>query len=150
VFFGYFYSSQFTANVIDVVIAIKAGMVMGAYDNYGLWIWSFGEDGPGFVHSNNSPAVADELLAKWPPNQQRHSKWVSSIAFTVDGKVAASRSRDDDFVLVWDTATGTILRQLDINKAAVRIDSWAWAVAISSSGDWILCAGSVGENDSDD
>jgi hypothetical protein len=72
--FEYFSSSQFTANVIDVAIAIEAGLVMGAYDNYGLWIWSFGEDRPGFVHSNNSPAVADELLAKWPQNQQRHSE----------------------------------------------------------------------------
>jgi WD40 repeat protein len=118
----------------------------------GLWIWSIGDNWPAVAQSNKSPEVADGLrLAKWPPNQQKHSTSVSSIAFTGDGKVAASCSDSlkDRFVLVWDTATGTVLRKLDIDvKAAGPIR--AWAVAISSSGDWILCAGSVGGNDSDD
>jgi WD40 repeat protein len=129
---------QASPNMVgNMAIAVKDVMVIGTYGRGGMWIWSFREDEPGFVQSNKSPETADGLrLAKWLPNQQRQSSWVSSIAFTVNGKEAASRSLWDKFVLVWDTATGTFLRQLDINKAADRV--MAWAVAISSSVDWIL------------
>jgi hypothetical protein len=40
-------------------------------------------------------------------------------------------------VLVWDTSTGTVLRQLDIKgQGQLR----PLTVAVSSSGDWIMCA----------
>jgi hypothetical protein len=59
-----------------------------------------------------------------------------------DRTLATSCSYRNKFVLVWDTATGTVLRQLDIEDPARILPR---AVAISSSGDRILCAGRVGD-----
>jgi WD40 repeat protein len=129
--------------VFDVAIAVKAGKVMGAYGSGGLWIWSFEEEGPRVFQSSNSPAIADTL----PPrrtdavlNISSHLRSIKSIAFSGDGKVAASCAFWDKFVLVWDTAKGTVLRKPKFNKASrVR----PGVVAVSSSGDWILCASFV-------
>jgi WD40 repeat protein len=126
-------------NVYDVAIAVKAGMAMGAYGSAGLWIWSFGEENyPAITEDAPLPRATDA----WN-NQSNHSGSVSSIAFSVDGKVAASRSYFDKFVLVWDTATGTVTRRLDIDEAGLIRPL---RVAVSSSGDWILCA-SIMEGD---
>jgi WD40 repeat protein len=106
-------------HVVGVAVAFKAGMVIGGYYSGRLWIWSFGESGPEFAHSKNSPAVVNRL-----PRAidflciLKRARPISLIAFTGDGKMAASCSSSDKFVLVWDTATGTVLWQLDINKGA--------------------------------
>jgi WD40 repeat protein len=128
--------------VMGVAIAVKAGKVMGAYSDGcsdgGLWIWSFGIDRAGPVQSNNS-ASAGAVLPQAPEalNVPKHWGWINSIAFSGDGKLAAACSYEERFVLVWDTATGSALRRLDINE-----EGWTRPreVAISSEGDWILCA----------
>jgi hypothetical protein len=124
-----------------VAIAAKAGMVMGMYEECDeLRVWSFGESGPDFAHSNNSPAVADGMhRAIDDLSIFNHSGPLSSVAFTADGKVAVSCAAYDKFVLVWDTATGTVLRRLDIDEGHGPL--WPETVAISSSGYWILCSG---------
>jgi WD40 repeat protein len=128
--------------VHDVAIAVKAGMAMGAYGSGGLWLWSFGDERPGSDQSKNSPASADALSRPRATGEalilSNHSKSIYSIAFSGDGKLAASCSNEEKFVLVWDTATGTVLRKLVINEARpIRSQK----VAMSSNGDWILCAG---------
>jgi hypothetical protein len=54
--------------------------------------------------------------------------------------VAVTCSYNDEFVLVWDTATGTVLRQLDMEEPG-----WIRPrrVAVSSCGDWFLCASTM-------
>jgi WD40 repeat protein len=41
-----------------------------------------------------------------------HSGWVTSVAFSPDGKLVVSRS-DDRTVRLWDTATGAALQTLE-------------------------------------
>jgi hypothetical protein len=53
--------------------------------------------------------------------------------------VAASCSQQDKCVLVWDTATETVSRKLDITKSEDGRMS-PQKVAVSRSGDWIVCA----------
>jgi WD40 repeat protein len=65
-------------------------------------------------------------------------KWIQGIAFSEDGKMAASWSYWDNFVLAWDTATGTVRRKLDIIDGAGLIR--LLADSLSSSGDWIVSA----------
>jgi WD40 repeat protein len=133
--------------VNDLAIAVKAGKVIGAYHRSGLWIWSFSSDRPGVQVQSNNPTIVDALSPSRPTealNLAKHSKLISSIAFSEDGKVAASCSYGDKFVLVWDATTGTVVRQLDITEGQGRFVPLA--VALSSSGDWILCA-SVTERD---
>jgi WD40 repeat protein len=128
--------------VYDVAIDVKAGMVMGAYGQIGLWIWSFENDKPG-------PKDHPVVVADGPPRAMESpsnmpsmdlTSFISSIAFSGDGHVAVSCSYNDTFVLVWDTATGMSTRQLDIG---LPNNSGPRAVAISNSGDWILCAGDM-------
>jgi hypothetical protein len=100
-----------------VAIAGKAGKVMGTYDNVGLWIWSFGEDGPGVVQSSNPAVAADGLPRAMDDDDlsiSNHSRSISSIATSGDGKLAESACISA-LVLVWDTATGCVRRTL--NKA---------------------------------
>jgi WD40 repeat protein len=133
--------------VIDVAFYVEARKVMGVYRGLGLVIWSFGEDGPAAIQ-RNSLASADALALPQITGDEalklsKHSKSIDGISFSGDGKVAASCSPYDVFVLVWNTATGTVLRQIDIDdEAVVRIEPSA--VAIWNSGDWILCAGDIG------
>jgi WD40 repeat protein len=131
----------FSAVVYGVVIDVKAGMVMGAYGQSGLSVWSFkiGESGP-----RKPPVVAADgppWAMEDPPDTFNHWGAIGSIAFAGDGQVAVSCSHQDEFVLVWDTATGKSTRRLDIDMPDKTI--WPRAVASSNSGDWILCAGSV-------
>jgi WD40 repeat protein len=135
--------------VWDVAIAVKAGKVMGAYGKGGSWIWSFGKEGPLGPDESKSRAIADGMPSRATDdearnNQSNHFHWIYSIAFSGDGKLAASGAYFDKFVLVWDTATGTVLRKLDINEAGqIR----PVKVAVSSSGDWIMCASKMeGDN----
>ncbi|MBW4494057.1 MAG: protein kinase [Oscillatoria princeps RMCB-10] len=63
-----------------------------------------------------------------------HRLFVTSVAFTPDGKILASGS-DDDTVRLWDVATGRELRQLSEHG------NWVWSVAFSPDGK-ILASGS--------
>jgi hypothetical protein len=130
----------------DVSIAVKAGTVMGAFGSVGLSIWSVG------VHRlddrSSSPASADALpLSRVTDgealsNISKHSWEIRSIAFSGDGEVAASCAYNNKFVLVCNTAKGTVLRKLEFNEAGRILPR---AVAVSRSGDWIMCGGEIGE-----
>jgi WD40 repeat protein len=136
--------------VFGVVIAAKARKMMGAYWSGGLWIWSLADDRrPGVVQSN-SAATADALPPRATDDEalsisNQHSDCVSSVAFSGDGQMAASCAYYDRFVLVWDTATGTVLRKLDIPNESGR--TTPWRVAVSNSGYWILCVSIVEGDD---
>jgi WD40 repeat protein len=134
----------------SVPIAVTAGKVMGAYDGSGMWIWSHGGGGP-VADQSNKWAISDALpppraTLKALNNISIHSSCVSSIAFSGDGKVAASCAYNDSFVLVWDTATGNILRELHIDEPVAThpylggLSTSPYTVGLSSSGDWIMCA----------
>jgi WD40 repeat protein len=121
----------------DVGIGMKAGMVMGAYDS-GLWIWSF-------------PVVVDgppRAIATPRNIHNPHSSSIESIAFSEDGLVAVSCSPTNPFVVVWDTATGMRLRQLDIDLPRYHIRPRA--VAIANNGEWVLCTGETERYDGKD
>jgi hypothetical protein len=61
---------------------------------------------------------------------------MKSIDFSRDGKVVASCAFMDNFVLVWGTATGAVLRKLDIVEGEGHFVRGG--LAVSSNGDWIL------------
>ena len=56
-----------------------------------------------------------------------HSSWVTSVAFSPDGKQIVSGS-DDGTVRLWDAATGALQQPLE------RYSSWVTSVAFSPDG----------------
>jgi hypothetical protein len=114
--------------VYDVAIDVKACMVMGAYGRSGLSVWSFkiGESGPRkpLVVVADGPPRAMEV----PLDTFNHSSAIGSIGLARDGHVAVSCSHQDEFVLVWETATGKSTRQLDIDSSDER-----WRTAVIGS-----------------
>jgi WD40 repeat protein len=118
----------------DVTMDFKSRKMMGAYES-GLWIWSFEYDGSG----ERNPASADIVpLRNKSSRTKKHSDFHTRMTFSEDGKVAASFSFSEKFILVWDTAKGTVVRQLDIEEPSEMVLTM---VAISRGGDYILCAG---------
>jgi WD40 repeat protein len=70
------------------------------------------------------------------PPPPGHNAYVSSVAFSADGKLVATTSwlRGDPVVRLWDTSTGRLRRELGGH------DGGAWAVAFSPDGKVVATA----------
>ena len=58
----------------------------------------------------------------------RHTEWVTSVAFSPDGKTLATGSRDKT-ARVWDAATGEVLQTLEghtvgSHRSGLRVGGW--------------------------
>ena len=96
------------------------------------------------VFQENFPELARRLLAlqavqaakvrpKSEPAFEGHTATVNAIAFSTDGKQAASGS-DDRTIRIWEVPAGRLLASLDNN-------SEVYAVAFSSDGKFLLSGG---------
>ncbi len=79
-----------------------------------------------FTVATSTSLMAQEKLPEFVL-QNGHSDAVTSVAFSVDGKILASGSRDQT-VKLWEVASGRLLRTLEGHS------KWVNAVAFSANG----------------
>lgn len=131
-----------TADKLLFIWDVTTGKVVRRFEDHAGWVEgiayapsSIHVVGSGLLTSSQMIASCstDGTIALWEADTGtvlmtlRHSNWVTSIAFSPDGKQLAS-SGADSTIAIWDVATGSLLRILEGHEGFI------WSVCYALGG----------------